>query len=164
MNDRRTDALWQGVLTGLVGYGTVAIVCGLLDVARGHSFFFTCSLLGEHFFYGLTDPSRVTVWPGAVFAYNGLHLLTFIFVGLIVAWLAFMSEKGPEFWYVGVVMFLLVLLHAFGAMLFITEDMRSVEPVWAIVIPTILAYAAMGAYLLHARPSLRTRMQNWQEE
>lgn len=164
MDEQRTDALWQGVLAGLVGYGTIAIVCGVLDVVRGHSFFFTASLLGEHFFYGLTDPSQMTVWPGAVFAYNGLHLVTFLFVGLVAAWLAFMSEKGPEYWYVGIVMFLLVLLHAFGAMLFITEDMRSVEPVWAIVIPTILAYAAMAAYLLRVRPSLRTRMQHWEEE
>lgn len=164
MNDRRSDALWQGVLTGLVGYATVALLAGLLDVTRGHSFFFTASLLGEHFFYGLTDPSQVTVWPGAVFAYNGLHLVTFLFVGLVAAWLALMSEKGPEYWYVGIVMFLLIVLHAFGAMLLITEDMRAVEPVWAIVLPTLVAWAAMAVYLLRMRPALRQRMLHWEEE
>ncbi len=160
----RTDTIWQGVLAGLVGYGTVALLVGMLDVALGRSFFFTAALLGEHAFYGLGDPSKVVVWPGAVFAYNGLHLVAFIFIGMVSAWLAFLAEKGPAFWYGAAVLFLVVILHALGAVLLMTEDIRAVLPAWMIVVPTVASGAAMATYLLRCHPRVRHAMHVWEEQ
>ncbi len=162
-NDR-TDTIWQGVLAGLVGYATVALLVGILDVALGRSFFFTAALLGEHTFYGLRDPSQAVVWPGAVFAYNGLHLVAFIFIGLVSSSLAFLAEKGPAFWYGGAVLFLVVILHALGALLLMTEDLRAVLPAWMIVLPTVVSGAAMATYLLRCHPRVRHAMRVWEEQ
>ena len=163
MTAERSATLLQGVLAGLIGYATLALLVGIIDIALGHSFFFTAALLGEHLFYGLSDPARVVVWPGAVFAYNGLHLLAFLIIGTVAAWLALMSEKGPELWYLAAILFLFVFLHAFGAILFLTEDIRAAIPAWVIVLPTIASAIAMGGYLLTVRPAFRHDLVTWQE-
>lgn len=164
MTADRSDTLWQGVIAGLIGYATVALLVGFIDVAFGHSFFYTAALLGEHIFYGLSDPALVVVWPGAVFAFNGLHLLAFIIIGMIAAWLAFMSEHGPELWYVAAILFLFVFAHAFAALLLLTEDIRAAVPAWTLMLPTIVSAAAMGTYLLAVRPAFRHDLVVWQEE
>ncbi len=146
----RTDTLWQGIIAGLIGYATVALLVGIIDVAMGRSFFFTAALLGEHVFYGLSDPAQVVVWPGAVFAYNGLHLLAFLIIGVVGAWLAFMSERGPELWYL-------------AAILFLTEDIRAAIPAAMIVVPTLASAITMGSYLLAVRPAFRHDLVTWQE-
>lgn len=164
MKADRTTTLWQGIIAGLIGYATVALLVGIIDVALGRSFFFTAALLGERLFYGLSDPARVVVWPGAVFAYNGLHLLAFLVIGTAAAWLAFMSERGPELWYLAAILFLFVFAHAFGAILFLTESIRAAVPVWVVVLPTMVAAVVMGGYLIVVRPALRHDLMTWQEE
>lgn len=156
-----TEVVWEGLIAGLIGYATVALLVGLMDVALGRSFFFTAAMLGEAMFYGLTDPSQVVVWPGAVFAYNGVHLLGFLFLGMCAVWLAYMAERGLELWYAGVVLFLLVVLHAYGAVLFMTEGLRSAMPDWMVLLPTVVAVAAMVLYLILARPGLRKELTTW---
>lgn len=163
MTSDRADTLWQGVLAGLIGYATVFLLVGFIDVALGRSFFFTFALLGEHLFYGLSNPAQVVVWPGAVFAFNGLHLVAFLVIGIVAAWLAFMSEKGPELWYLAAILFLFVFLHAFGAVLFLTEDIRAAVPAWMIVLPTVASALTMGSYLLAVRPAFRHDLVTWQE-
>lgn len=161
MTAERSETIWQGMVSGIFGYATVAILVGTMDVMQGRSFFFTASLLGEHVFYGLNDPNQVVVWPGAVFAYNGLHLMTFLFIGMATAWLAYMSERGAELWYLAAVLFALLFLHAFGGILILTEDLRSAISIWTIIIPTIFAGLVMVAYLMWARPALRHELQTW---
>jgi hypothetical protein len=159
--DVLTDVVWEGLIAGLIGYATVAVLVGVIDVAQGRSFFFTAAMLGESLFYGLTDPAKVVVWPGAVFAYNGMHLLGFLFIGMCAAWLAYMAEKGPELWYVGVIALFLVVLHAYGAVLLMTEGLRSALPDWMVLVPTVAGIAAMLVYLLIARPGLRKELTTW---
>ena len=156
-----TEIVWEGIVAGLIGYATVAILIGVIDVAQGRSFFFTAAMLGEAAFYGLTDPANVVVWPGAVFAYNGVHLLGFLFIGMSAVWLAYLAEKGAELWYVGLVLFLLVVAHACGAVLLLTEGMRAVMPAWVIAVPTLVGLAAMTLYLLVSRPGLRQELTTW---
>ena len=164
MTRDHSETIWQGIIAGLIGYATVALLVGFIDVALGHSFFYTAALMGEHLFYGLSDPANLVVWPGAVFAYNGLHLVAFVFIGIVAAWLAFMSEHGPELWYLAAILLLFVLLHAFAAVLLLTEDIRAAIPAWTIVIPTLASVIAMGAYLIAMRPVLRHDLVAWQEE
>ena len=157
----RLEVIWDGLMAGLIGSATVAILVGILNIVEGRSFFFTAAMLGEKLFYGLRDPSTVVVWPGAVFAYNGVHLLGFFAIGMSGAWLAYMAEKGSELWYLGLVLFLLVVLHAYAAVLLMTEGLRSVLPAWMILVPTLAGVSATSIYLLYARPGLRTEMKTW---
>lgn len=156
-----TEIVWEGLLAGIIGYATVAILVGVCDLAFGRSFFFTAAMLGEAAFYGLTDPANVVVWPGAVFAYNGVHLLGFLFIGMSAAWLAYLAEKGAELWYLGLVLFLLVVAHALGAVLILTEGLRAAIPVWVVLVPTVVGLAEMFVYLLAVRPGLRRELTTW---
>jgi hypothetical protein len=158
-----TEVTWTGVTAGLVGYALVALLVGILDVALGRSFFYTASLLGESLFYGLRDPAAVVVWPGAVFAYNGVHLVAFLAVGIAGAWLARLAERGPELWYVGFVLFLLVALQALAAVLLMTEPFRSALPLAMIVAPTVLGLVAVALTLGWERPGLRHELSTWRE-
>lgn len=163
MRAEREDALGQGLLAGFIGYATVALSVGIADVAQGRSFFYTAALLGESLFYGLRDPGKVIVWPGGVFAYNGLHLLVFLVIGVTAAALAVLAERGPELWYGAFVLFLLVAFHAWAAVQLLTEPVRAAIPTWEIWVPSVLSGVAMLAYLVAARPRLRHALGHWEE-
>ena len=161
MSTERQETIWHGVIVGLIGYATVALGVSISDVLQGRSFFYTVSLLGEWLFYGLRDPAQVTVWPGAVFAYNGLHLVVFIAFGLLASWLATVSERGPLFWYAALVMYVFVLVHMFATVQLMTQPMRSVIPTWQVWLPSIAAAVTMSTYLLWLHPQLRREMREW---
>jgi hypothetical protein len=163
MKSERIDTIWQGIIAGLIGYASVALLVGVMDVFQGRSFFFTAALLGEAVFHGLRDPAQLVVWPGPVFAYNGLHLVTFLAFGMIAAWLAYLSERGSQYWYLAVVLYLLVLAHLFAAVMLLTEELRGVIPEYEIWIPSIVAGTAIAVYLLRVHPALRGAMREWRE-
>jgi hypothetical protein len=157
------EVVANGLVAGFIGYATVALLIGVIDVAQGRSFFFTAAMLGEAMFHGLTDPANVVVEPGAVFAYNGLHLLTFLAIGLSAAWLAHLAERGAQLWFPAVVLFLFIVAHAFGAVLLMTEELRAVLPAWLVGVPTLVALLAMAAYLMAVHPGLRRKPGEWND-
>lgn len=163
MAANRQEVVWHGVAVGLIGYASIALSVSLGDLMQGRSFFYTVALLGEWFFYGLQDPANVRVWPGAVFAYNGLHLVTFLGFGLLASWLANASERGPLFWYAALVLYVFVLAHMFGAVLLMTEPLRAAIPRLQIFVPSLLAAGLMSVYLLRVHPQLRREMSEWSD-
>ena len=161
MKTERVQIYWQGLLAGLVGYATVAIVVAAANVFLGRSPFHTAALLGQALFYGLTDPSQLTIWPGPVLAYNGSHLLIFLGLGVMAAWLAWLSERGPHFWYIGVVMMFFVVFHLFGVFLLVNDRIRSALSPWALLGAGFAAMATMSAYLVWAHPKLRSEFRDF---
>ena len=153
----------HGIVAGFIGYAAIALLIGFIDVARGRSFFFTAAMLGEAAFRGLDDPARVVVEPGAVFAYNGVHLLAFLVMGLCGAWLVHVAERGAQLWFPALVLFLFVVLHAYGAVLLVTEPLRASMPAWLVGVPTLVAVLAMALYLLAIHPVLRRRPGVWDD-
>jgi len=164
MKARTEQLITQGLISGACGYAAVVLFFFVLNLVAGRSPFFTAALLGEAFFYGLNDPAGVVVWAGPVIAYNGLHLLIFLGLGMLAAWLAALSERGPEFWYISILVFLFIIFHVYGALLFLTEPFRSVFPVWQSFLAGTLASVAMGSFLVWARPGLRHELQEYREE
>ena len=164
MRADRSEIVWHGLIVGLLGYATVALSVSAIDLLLGRSVFFTVALLGEWLFYGLRDPARITVWPGAVFAYNGLHFITFLSLGLLASWLASISERGPLYWYGALVMYLFVLVHLFAAVQLMTEPLRTLIPSYEVWLPSIAAAVVMTAYLLRMHPQLRHELSEWVDE
>jgi hypothetical protein len=145
----------QGLVAGLIGCLTVILVFAVLNLLAGRSPFHTAALLGGVLVSGLRDPGSVVIAPGPILAYNALHLIVFLGVGLLASGLAYWSERGPAFWYLGLVLFILVLFHLFAATQLFTGPLRSALPpvqVWGAGIGAALA---MAAYLLWANPELR---------
>jgi hypothetical protein len=156
--------LREGLVAGVLGYATVVVYFVALNLIQGRSPFYTAALLGSNLFYGLESPADLTITAGPVIAYNGVHLLGFVVVGGIMAWLAGLAERIPQGWYLVSLLFLLVLAHGFGLPLWFDEPIRNELPLWHVVVATSIAAVVMGLYLLSAHPRLRASMSEYQDE
>ena len=47
MKAERERVLTEGLIAGFIGYATVIVVYGVVNLATGHSFFYTAALLGN---------------------------------------------------------------------------------------------------------------------
>lgn len=160
MKDEWLAVVKEGVVTGLIGYAAVAIVMAIINVAGGHSAFYTPAVLGATLFYGITDPAQVQVLPAYVFAFNGLHLMAFLFFGVAGAWFAWLSDKGEQLWYPGIFFFVFVAFHLVGAAQMLATPARVALPDGEAWGAGILASVVMVAFLLSRHPKTRMR-QAW---
>lgn len=164
MRQERVQTYFRGLIAGVIGYAAVALFFAIVNSIEGRSPFFTAAFLGGALFYGVNDPMRTVVWPGAVLAYNGVHLLMFIALGMIASWLADLADRGPQLWYVAAILYAFVIFHLYGFVLLVTGGVQSVIPVWTTMAATILAGAGMFAYLLWVHPRFRAEMRHFAEE
>ena len=149
----RQQVLYEGLVAGLIGYATVALFFAASNLLGGRSPFYTASLLGDVLFYG-GAASTVAVGPGPAIAFNGFHMVLFMAVGVTAAWLASGAERGPQFWYIGTILFVFVLIHLVGAMVWMSAPLQAAIPPWSVVTSTLLAAAALSAYLWWVHPQL----------
>lgn len=161
MNPDRSKMLWQGVVAGLIGYATVVIFFAIVNAMAGRSPFYTAALMGGALFYGARDLAGVVVWPGPVLAYNGFHMIVFLALGIFASWLARFAERGPHLWYVGMVFYIFVAFHIFGAVFSLPAPLRDVMLGWSTLISGVLASLAMAVFLLVLHPRLRAEMRNF---
>lgn len=158
--------LKQGLVVGLIAYGAVALFYAAFDLLAARGTLYTVDLLGKAVFRGLRDPS-VLQYPidpdlGAVFLYNGLHLLLALGIGLIVTRLVEHADRHPS---QGPLMLLVigagfvVTVWLVGAL---TSPMRPLLPWWSIVAANACATLVAGLYLLRQRPGLLGRMLAFQ--
>lgn len=156
METSRSSVWVDGLFTGVLGYVAVVILISLVDLALGRSLFYTPAQFGS----GLisTDPERF-VSAAPVLAYNGLHLLAFLAVGVIVSWLAYEVELHPAVWYVA---FFACVSVFFLSVFFITalgDPLGDVLPWWAILGANVVAAAVMGTYLAKRHPNLWRKIE-----
>jgi hypothetical protein len=90
MRARRDVVIRQGLVAGLLGYGGVVAIFALLNLSQGLDAFHTPRILGSALLAGALDPVEPLA---AIFAYNGLHLLASLAMGLIGAILADRAEE-----------------------------------------------------------------------
>ncbi len=161
MREEQTKVLSQGVLAGLIGYAVVALVFGIANLIMGQSIFYTAALLGGSLFYGVHDPANIRVTAEYVFAYNGAHLAVFLLFGLVSAWLAAVSERFTQFWYVGLFFFFFIAFHIVAAMQALAIPVQHAISGWAIWTAGFAAAAAMAAFLLSVHPKIRAG-ESWE--
>ncbi|MEQ9570370.1 MAG: hypothetical protein RLN75_09290 [Longimicrobiales bacterium] len=89
MSSLRTPYFREGLVAGILGYVAVAAVFVVLNVSQGLSPAHTPHVLGEALLGGSMDP--VEPWA-AVIAFNGVHLLATLLLGLAMAYLAHRAE------------------------------------------------------------------------
>ncbi len=161
MNADRSRWLWQGLVAGLIGYAAVAIYLAVGSLMAGRSPFYTAALMGGALFYGVRDLAGVAVAAGPVFAYNGLHLIVFLMLGFMAAWLAQLAERGPHLWYVGVTFYIVVAFHLFGATFMLPGPLREAMLNWGTLSAGIVGSIAMAAFLIGVHPLLRAEMRDF---
>jgi hypothetical protein len=146
VNPRFHSILGEGVAVGVIGAGLVGAWFLIIDTVAGRPFF-TPAILGAAVFYGLRDPSTVTIGVQTVLAYTLLHIVSFIVVGLAVAIATAEARKTPhvvwllvEFFIVFEVGFLGVVALAFTPLL--------AELAWInVALGNLIAASGMGYYL-----------------
>ncbi len=153
MSETQQRVFYEGLVAGLIGYVTVALVLGIVDLVTGRSVFYTVATLGEAVFGG-AGGGEGAVTPAAVFTYNGIHVLAFVVFGIFVAWLVVETELHPAIWYVAFMVllgaFFLATVLAAGAGAALGEAL----PWWSVVVANVCAALAMGTYLHRAHPRL----------
>lgn len=151
---------WRDVLaTGLVGFVCVVAVFIAADTIAGRPILYTPALLGGALFYGVTNPSEVTIAPAPLLAYTGVHLLVFLVLGCLAAGFAAIASRHRHLWFLVVNLFILVLTHASGVVLTLTESLQGVVSAWLVAVATTAAAAGMAAYALWANPALRRELR-----
>lgn len=161
MREGQLKVLGQGVIAGLIGYATVALVFAIANALAGRSVFYTAAVLGASLFYGVRDPAQVVASAPYVFAYNGVHLVVFLGFGVVSAWMAWLAERVTQLWYVGLVMFLFIAFHLVAAMQAIAIPMQQAISGPAIWTAGAAAAVLMAAYLLHVHPRIRAG-ESWE--
>lgn len=150
MKPDRARVMSDGLITGLVGYVVIVLFYGILNVFTGQSFFSTAAHLGA----GLVSAARSSGAVGGVLAFNGLHVVAFLCIGLVAAWLVMQTERHPSFF---VLALFIGVAGLFGVMAgFLSFAARSgiQLPIGSFFAANLLAGVAMGAYLLKAHPRL----------
>jgi hypothetical protein len=147
----RARVMSEGLITGLLGYAVVVLFYGILNVAGRRSFFSTAADLGA----GLVSSARGAGDPvGAVLAFNGLHLIVFLLVGLLAAWLVMQTERHPSFFVLALFIGVAGLFAVMAAFLSFAARSGVKLPIGSVFAANLLAGAAMGGYLLKAHPRL----------
>lgn len=161
MSDARRT-IRDGVVAGLIGYAAVAVFYSVFDFLAARGSLYTVNVLGRAVFRGLRDPGTlffpVDLDAGAILAYNTLHLVLAIAIGLIVTSLIALGDRNPgrrRFIRFVIVAGFFVTIAVVGLL---TSSMRPVLPWWSIVVANALAALLAGAYLVGRRPGLWRRL------
>lgn len=159
MHNRTRDILIGGLWAGVIGYGAVVVVIALLNVLSGRSPFYTAALFGSALFYHLQDPAALVIAPGPVLAFNMVHMLVFLGLGLICSWLVSLAERYPTTQYLVLVAMLFVAFHVYFAMAFLTRPLLGELVWWHVGAGGLAGAVGMGWYLLAAHPFLRRELR-----
>lgn len=154
----------DGVLAGVIGAAVVALWFLVLDIARGVPFY-TPSLLGSVLFLGASVEDVTGVNAVLVFAYTGLHGLTFLVAGAGLAWMVSQVERNPQFGLVLLLLFLTFESVLFGLEVTIVPNLVGALGAVSVALANLLAAVAMFWFLLVRRPGAWARLRaSWDEE
>ena len=159
MTETTKLVLVGGLVSGLIGYGTVVLVVSLLNVLGGRSPFYTAAMFGSALFYGLRDPMSLVIDPGPVLAYNMVHLLAFLGIGFLASWLVALAERYPAAQYMMLVALIFVAFHIFAALMLFAEPLLGGSAWLTVGVAGVAAVLLMGWYLLKTHPLLKAALE-----
>lgn len=154
MKPSTARVLSEGLIAGVIGYATVVLFYIIYNVVQGQSVFHTPALLGTALFWRGAAPGNQLVTAAPVIAYNGLHLLAWLIIGVIAAWLFHETEKHHPIWYLVFFIFLAGFLFSMAAVGVFAAELTGVLPWWTIVVTNLLAGLTAGTYLWRAHAGL----------
>ena len=163
MKPERGQVMVQGLVAGLIGYATVALLFLLVDVLAARPLFYTAALLGSSLFYGLKDARELAIEVGPIIAYNGLHLVLFLVIGQIAAWLMFEVERHHNLAYFVFFLFLGGFIYGMLFVGVLGAEMTHVISWWGVVLANLAWIVTMGSYLILTHRSLMSELREEQQ-
>jgi hypothetical protein len=142
------------MVAGMLGYATIVVLFGLLNVLMSRSFFFTPAMFGAVLFYGLEDPTALEITPGPVLAYNMVHVVALVALGMLASWLVSKAEQYPVARYLILFVLIFVAAHVYAALLVFAQPLIA-GVWWQVGLVSIAAAVVMGWYLVTQHPLLK---------
>ncbi|UCF40232.1 MAG: hypothetical protein JSW43_10905 [Gemmatimonadota bacterium] len=158
MRDEVKDVLRGGMFAGLLGYLTVVVLFALLNVVMGRSPFYTPAMFGAVLFYGLEDPAALEITPGPILAYNMVHVLAFVALGVFASWLVTKAEEYPVARFAILFVLIFVAAHIYAALLLFAQPLLAGSAWWQVGVVSLAAALAMGWYLMRQHPALKRQL------
>ena len=145
----KAESSWiaEGLLAGLIGYVTVVALFGIMNLVGGEGLFHTAALLGSALFFGARSAAQVVAGPGPIIAYNGVHILMSLAVGLAAAWLIFQTEKNHPLWFIVFFIFLAGFILSLVVMGVLVAEIAHLLSWPVIVAADLAAGITAGGYL-----------------
>lgn len=150
--------LREGLVAGLIGAVAVAVWFLLVDLVAGRPFF-TPAMLGEALFWGVRDPGQVEIVFPSVVGYSMVHMLAFVLVGMVAAFLAYEVELFPHALFIVVVFFAVFEFGFYVILAILASPLLGALAWWSVAIGNTIAAAGMGYYLWRAHPKLRDQLR-----
>ncbi|HUF51782.1 MAG TPA: hypothetical protein VMN60_13230 [Longimicrobiales bacterium] len=149
----------EGLITGLIGAGAVALWFLAVDALAGRVLF-TPAALGSALFHGARSPDQVQMTADVVLGYTVIHIGAFLLTGLIAAVLVAAAEQISEALLLGAVL-LFVTFEAFsiGILAIVFSWLVDALSWWNVAGANLVAAIAMGGYLLLQHPQLLRDVQ-----
>jgi hypothetical protein len=152
----------EGFVAGLIGAASVATWFLLVDLVAGRAFF-TPAMLGDALFWGVRDPAQVqVVFPtivGPIIGYTMVHVLAFVAVGMVAAFLAYEVELFPHALFIVVVFFAVFEFGFYVILAILASPLLGALAWWNVAIGNTIAAAGMGYYLWRMHPKLREELK-----
>jgi len=137
----------EGLVTGLIGYLTIVGVFAVLNLVSGEGLFHTAALLGSALFFAAREPGEIVAGPGPIIAYNGIHILVSLLIGLGAAWLVFQTEKNRPLWYIVFFIFLAGFIYSVTLMGVFAAELSDLLSWPLILVANLSAGVTAGGYL-----------------
>lgn len=145
----RAEQTWvaEGLLAGLIGYVTVVALFGVINLAGGEAVFHTAALLGSALFFGARSAADIVAGPGPIIAYNGIHIVVSLLIGLGAAWLIFQTEKNHPLWFIVFFVFLAGFVYSVAMVGMLVAEVVELLSWQEIVVANLAAGVTAGGYL-----------------
>lgn len=148
----------EGLVAGVLGYVTVAVVIALADLALGRALFTTPGAIGGVLFFGASDPASALVSPGPVAAANGLHLLVSLALGVGAALLAIEAEAHPRLLYLAFVLVVMFVVATSSVLVAVPTVITRATPAAVALLAGFAGGLVVAAYLAAVHPRLRSEL------
>lgn len=149
----------EGLVTGFIGYATVVVLFALANLVAGEGAFHTPALLGSVLFFGARTTEELVAGPAPILAYNGVHLLAALLIGLGAAWLVSQAERRPALWYLVFFLFLAGFVYSVLIMGVLAAEIGHVLSWQVVVLANLGAGLTSGLYLWSRHATLLTRLK-----
>ena len=149
--------LTQGLFTGLVGAGVVALWFFVLDVAAGHPLR-TPAALGAALLFGASNVGTIDVNLGVVAAYTVVHVAAFVAAGVLFVAIAEQIERTPAFILLAAMALIVLDAVVSAALALGAQWVVGTLGASSVLVANVLAVAAMSWYVWATHPLLRRRL------
>jgi hypothetical protein len=137
----------EGLVSGLLGAGAVAVWFLLYDVAAGVPLR-TPALLGAALFHGLRDPAALVITAPLVAEYTAVHGLAFVLFGWVAAALLALADREPRLLFAFIMLFCCFEVFTFVMIAALAQWLLEAIAWWTILAGNLLASGVMLGYFL----------------